>query len=125
MSHPHILTVEDVTVDISMLYEVAGEDYVCIAEMVRIFLKTVPATLKKMETSFEEMDLEGLFKSAHYSKSSLSIIKIAGALDDAKKIEELAKLKSNVNEVPMLLESLERKVSLAEKVLRERFQSFL
>lgn len=125
MTNPHILNIDDISVDISFLYEVAGNDVDCINAMVETFLKTFPVTISKMEQSLEQKDYEGLYKAAHHSKSSLSVVKISGAFETAEKLEKLARTKSEVDQYPILLSSLKNKYLLSEKVLLEKFGSIV
>lgn len=121
VSNPHLITMGDVTVDISMLYEIAGNDEDYIHTMVSTFLENMPVTIEKIEFSLRDRDYDTLFKSAHYAKSSLSVIKINSMFEWVERIEQLAKNKMDLGELPVLVNQVVKKYMQAEKLLLQKF----
>lgn len=122
-SNPHLITVGDITVDISMLYEIAGNDQEYINTMIFTFLENMPATIEKIEFNMRDGDYDSLFRSAHYAKSSLSVIKINNMLEWVEKIEHMAKYKVDLAELPVIVNQVVRKYMQAEKLLMQKFGS--
>lgn len=120
-SNPHVFTKEGVAVDVSMLYEVAGDDIAYINTMVSTFLENMPPAINKIETAFAEGDHDSLYKAAHYAKSSFSVIKISDVFTYVQDIERVAKQKLDLNTLPPLIKYVKEKFAIAEKVLLERF----
>lgn len=77
----YILRNEDVAVDISMLYDVSGNDESYVRTMVQTFLKHMPNYLQAIESSLRKEDWDNVFKTAHFAKSSLSVIRVIEMYD--------------------------------------------
>jgi CheY-like chemotaxis protein len=122
VNNHHILIKNDVAVDISMLYDVAANDEVYVQLMVSTFLENMPVTIATIEQSFKEKNYENLYQTAHYAKSSLSIVKINEMLEWAQKIEAAAKYKSDVELLPALIEKVKTRFSVAQQLLSAKFQ---
>lgn len=119
--NPNILSNHDVAVDISMLYEIAGNDEPYISTMIHTFLENMPVTINKIETAYLNKDYENLYRSAHYAKSSLSVIKIADMYEWVTKIEYNAKHMVDLGSFPLLIEQIKQKFGIVEGILNEKF----
>jgi HPt (histidine-containing phosphotransfer) domain-containing protein len=120
-SNSHLLVSNDVTVDISMLYDVAGNDEACIKMMADTFLQTVPVYVKNINESFGKEDYEGLYQSAHKTKSTLSIVKINNMLEWVKEIEQYAKQSTKSEALAELVQKVTNRFSIAMQLLKEKF----
>lgn len=120
-TNPYILSTSNVAVDIGMLYEIAGDDSAYINTMITTFLENMPKTLAKIEADLAAEDWDNLYRSAHYAKSSLSVIKISDTIDWVQKIEERAKAKHDVETIPALLNRLKENYAIGEKLLLQKF----
>ncbi|HEX8278140.1 MAG TPA: response regulator [Segetibacter sp.] len=120
-NNPYILGNKNVVVDVSMLYDISGNDEGYICTMVHTFLENMPLTLKRIDDSLAAGDWENLFKSAHYAKSSLSVIKIGDMFEWVVEVEGSAKKKTNLDALPDLVKKIKEKFTLAEQVLVEKF----
>lgn len=120
-NNPYVLGDKDVAVDVSMLYDISGDDESYIQTMVHTFLENMPGTIKRIEQSFIDKDWENLYKAAHYAKSSLSIIKINEMYDRVVAIEGIAKNKTDFSALPELVEKTKEKFSQAQQVLTRKF----
>lgn len=118
---PNTLSSGKVTVDISMLYEISGDDKSYIGLMVHTFVENMPETVRKMENYLQQKDYDNLYKMAHYAKSSLSVIKVSDARELVEKIELLAKQRKDVETIPLLLREVKEKTEEAEQLLLVEF----
>lgn len=112
---------ENISVDISILYEVSGNDKSFVYKTVNTFLKNMPQTLHKIQQSVDNLDWENVYISAHSAKSSLSVIKADDLLDWMIMLEEDARNKINLDNVPDLVKKIKEKYLFAEEILNERF----
>ena len=113
----HILTNQQVSVDVTMLYEISGDDEIYIGLMIQTFLQNMPGTLKNIDESLLNKDWEGLYKAAHYAKSSLSVIRVSGMFEAVLAVEERAKKRIELDTLPMLVMQIKQCFLLAEEVL--------
>lgn len=120
-NNPYILGNKNVAVDLTMLYDVSDNDESYILTMIQTFLENMPQTIYKIENSLQEKDWDALFKSAHYAKSSLSVIKISDMLDWASQVEVNARKRTNLETLPELVADIKARFNLAEQVLIEKF----
>jgi CheY-like chemotaxis protein len=121
-ANPYILNKEGVVVDISMLYEVASDDESYIQLMINTFIENMPTTIDRIDKSYNESDFEELYRAAHYAKSSLSVIKINEMLEWVQKIEASAKLKTNLEILPELIEKVQTRFAVARQLLQSRIE---
>ncbi len=79
-------------VDVSFLYDVAGNDTKYIYDVVNLFLNNVPDGLNRLDSLIAEgKDYSAIQKQAHGLKSSAGIIKIRGMYDSLVAIEAAAR----------------------------------
>lgn len=115
-------TNDNVSVDLSLLYDVSGDDEGYISMMLQTFLENMPVTLDKLAQNLQERDWEGVYKLAHYAKSSLSVIKVKEMMDAVMMIEEKAKKRIDLDEVPALAEKAFAAFKLAKEVLLKKIE---
>ncbi|MCW3112046.1 MAG: multi-sensor hybrid histidine kinase [Segetibacter sp.] len=119
--NPHILVSRNISVDLSMLYDISGEDEAYICVMVQTFLENMPNTLKKIDQCLSDENWDGLFQAAHYAKSTLSVIKVSEMFDAVLAIELSAKNKINLQTLPALVQKLNDGFVIAEELLSKKF----
>jgi len=91
---------ENPIVDFEFLYEISEKDPVYITDVIDIFLNTMPDGLKKLKTLIElTEDWEGIYKQAHFLKSSVSVVRVRDMFNDLNQIEMLAKNKNGKEEI--------------------------
>lgn len=117
----YIIENESVSIDVSMLYRVSGNDAKFIHSTIHIFLKNMFETINKIEHSLKAQNWEDVSKYAHLAKSSLSIIKIKEMIDWVTQIELNARIQTNLNIISELIEKVKEKYLFAEVILNERF----
>ncbi|MDB5192445.1 MAG: luxQ [Segetibacter sp.] len=119
--NPNILSNKEVAVDINMLYEIAGNDKAYIEMMIKTFLENIPGSLNKIEEAATNEDWENTYLAAHYTKSSLSVIKVDDMFDCVFKIEKNARNKVDLQSILPLVKKLKEKFAQAEQLLSSRF----
>jgi CheY-like chemotaxis protein len=86
-------------VDLDMLNELAEGDNEYKATIINMFLESMPETIQKMDTNLADKDWENMYKSAHYAKSSLSVVKVPAMYELAHGMEVKAKQQQNLEEI--------------------------
>lgn len=86
-------------VDLEMLNELAEGDNEYKATIINMFLEGMPETIQKMETNLADKDWENMYKSAHYAKSSLSVVKVPVMYELAHGMEIKAKQQHQLEEI--------------------------
>ncbi len=79
MSFDFLLTENGITVDLSVLKDLVGDDIDSIRSIIELFLTTMPPSIEKMKQYDDQKDWENLFKTAHTVKSSVSVIKVSSS----------------------------------------------
>lgn len=121
-THPFLLTENDVEVDINMLYEVASNDLAYIQLMLKTFINNMPITLQKIKEAAERKDWDEVYKTAHFAKSSLSIIKVEKIFDEMLELEKSAKNRVNLIGINSLIEAIIQNYFTVEKLIKERIE---
>lgn len=114
---PYIYKDHHIVIDIGILYDVSGGDPVFINTMLRTFVQNMPATLENIRQGIALHDWDAVYKAAHHSKSSLSIVKVEKMLQEALEIEKNARKRENLESIPASFARLAEKFNLAEKVI--------
>jgi HPt (histidine-containing phosphotransfer) domain-containing protein len=124
-SSPYALRSGSVCVDLSMVYEISGNDESYIALMVRIFLQNMPATLQRITEGVEKLDWEEVYKAAHFAKSSLSVIRVSPMLELTLIIEDCARKRIGLERLQELAEQVNGAFAVAKNILLEKFNTVL
>ncbi len=100
--------------DLEYLYEISEKDHGYIHEVLRLFMESVPDTLKELEQSVKEgTDFEAMVKQSHFLKSSSYIVKVRNMYDNVTQIELLAKKSIGLAEIKVLLQEVITNFNLA------------
>jgi HPt (histidine-containing phosphotransfer) domain-containing protein len=98
---------ETPTLDLSYLYEVSDNNDNYVAEVINLFLETVPSRLIELEQKVKETDdYHSIMHHAHFLKSSANIIKIKNMHGNLAKIEVLAKQQTGKAEMIDLISEI-------------------
>jgi HPt (histidine-containing phosphotransfer) domain-containing protein len=116
-----IFTNEEVEVDLSMLDTISPGDEEFIKKMVQTFVATMPSTVQKIETYTIEKNWKEVYLSAHFAKSSLSVIKIPKMYNCVLKIELQARNETHLDTIPALVEKAKKLYSSAEELMSQKF----
>ena len=80
-----------ITIDLSFLKTIADDDEEYIHMIIKTFNENMPPVIEKMNRYYKDGDRDNLSKTAHYAKSSLSVIQIKQMFSQALNIETDAK----------------------------------
>ena len=118
----HQLSDGEVVIDLSYLDELASSDNAYIKTMITLFIESMPLTLDKLEQYNNKGDWENLFKTAHYAKSSLSVIQIKKLYDLASQIENTARLNKDFSTNEIIIAKMKSIYAKAEKLFHKELQ---
>jgi len=113
-----------VTIDMSALQDVAGDDISAIKPILELFLTNIADITAKMKGFYRERDWENLYKAAHSAKSSVSVIQVDDLYQLYNAIEVRAKNRVEPDTIKALLESVESKYKKSEALLKKVINSF-
>ncbi len=105
-------------VDFSYLQELSGNDPGYISEVLNLFLGTMPDGLAQLGRLVRGgTDYDGIYRQAHFLKSSVSVVRVRDMFDNLGKLETLGKNNAPLNDMLAVLEVLEQTYSEAHPVL--------
>jgi CheY-like chemotaxis protein len=105
-------------VDFSYLHELSGNDTAYITEVINLFLGTMPEGLAQLARQVRETeDYDGIYRQAHFLKSSVSIIRVRDMFANLTKLEALAKARATREQMLPVLEELETTYAAAHPLL--------
>lgn len=90
--------------DLDMLNELAEGDNDYKITIINMFLETMPETMQKMEEYLGASDWENFYKTAHYAKSSLSVVKVPEMHKLAQAMERNGRQLSSLETIPGMLD---------------------
>lgn len=117
----NVIYTDGITIDLCILYDLAGDDELYLRNIVKTFLLNMPETIAKIKKAYEQQDWEAILKTTHFSKSSLSIINVRELLDAIKKIEYHCKHSPGGTKIGELIQYLEATYARAESLITEHF----
>ena len=117
-----VLKTEHTIVDLSMIYEICGDDKELTAKMITVFVTSIAGTVEKLNLFFEQKDWQNLYKTAHSAKSSLSIVRIPELFDWILTIEQSAKAEKNLHLISDLIPKTTSTYLQVESLLKESFE---
>jgi HPt (histidine-containing phosphotransfer) domain-containing protein len=107
--------------DLTNLNEMLGGDQKAIFQMIKIFLQATPESLNELNKCYQKDDSDGVSKLAHKLKSSVDIFCINDIKQDIRRLENNTRDNINKDEVPDLVEKINRVLNSAiEQVKEER-----
>lgn len=95
-----------------------GNDKEVKEKLIEIFLKTAPEILKTINDSFKKNDFKTMSFYAHKFKSSIDIFNINDLKSDIRDLEKFGKEEIKLDEIPALLEKLNRIIPLVVEQIR-------
>ena len=115
-------TVSTVAVDLEMLNELAEGDNEYKTTIINMFLESMPESIQKMEDDLAAENWENFYKSAHYAKSSLSVVRVPDMHTLANNMEVNAKKLEKLETIPPSLQLFKKYFELAKDVLHEEIK---
>ncbi len=124
MSFDFLLTENGITVDLSVLKDLVGDDIDSIRSIIELFLTTMPPSIEKMKQYDDQQDWENLFKTAHTVKSSVSVIKVDELYDAVVGVESKAENRIELDSIRPMIEFIALKYAIAERLLKKELQRY-
>lgn len=118
----HIIKADGLTLDTSVLYNLGGTDASYLKLVVQTFLDSMSGVMTKLNNAFAAKDYDTIMKTAHFAKSSLSVVKIVELFDIMMQLELQCKTKTDLETIGSKLEWLNATYPKAEKILRRIFE---
>ena len=109
-------------VDLTMLNELSESDSEYKKTIIQMFLDSMPETIQQIEEAFAAKDYDTLAKSAHYAKSSLSVINVEALRTLVARIEMNCKKNEHLDELENLVKRVKIKYDLVVKVLLDEMK---
>jgi CheY-like chemotaxis protein len=109
--------------DLVMLNELSEGDTEYKSTIINMFLESIPDTIRQMEQHVAGQDWNALYKSAHYAKSSLSVIKVADMYQLAHSIETSAKQQSQLETIPASLKLFSKNFDAVRDLLLKELEN--
>lgn len=108
--------------NLDKLREMAGNDQDFIQKMVDMFLTQAPDMLAKISEHLNNEDYKKLRDIAHKMKPSLDFMGISSLHAEIRKIEKYAEARSNLSELPGLVQLLKQTTETVCDQLRQEFK---
>lgn len=100
--------------DLSYLYELAGNDPKYIYDVIEIFLDNTPEGMVKLDELIRNTDdFDAIYKQAHFLKSSVSIVKVRDMFEKLNQIESIARGEKDKDAIILLLDEIQATFSEA------------
>lgn len=109
-------------IDLDLLNELSVGDQEYKNTIIQMFLESMPENIQKMTDYFAEHDLENLYKSAHYAKSSLTVVKVPEMHKLAHAVEINARLGRNLETIEPTLNLIKKNFELVREALLKEIQ---
>ncbi len=113
---------EEKLFNLDIIHQIVGGDKESFIEMIKIFLDTLPAALKKIRVNIENQNWEEVAKIAHSAKSNIDMLEIKSSFYKIKEIEALAKERKNTEKIPELLKKIETEMNTVFEELRQEIK---
>ncbi len=106
-------------INFTYLLELSGNDSGYIAEVLGLFLGTMPEGLRQLGDLVRDgKDFDGIYKQAHFLKSSVSIVQVRDMYDNLTAIEAMGKLHAPQEEMMPVMISMEETFAKAYPILQ-------
>lgn len=115
---------DTLVVDLTMLNELSETDNEYKKTIINMFLDTMPETLQQLDAAHAAKDWDTLAKSAHYAKSSLSVINVEALRLLMGRIEMNAKKLENLDQLAAMIEDAKAKYARTVEYLQEVLKSY-
>ena len=113
----YIIGDENTTVNLGFLYEIAEQDAAFILLMIDTFIKTNEIIAKEMIVACELKNWNTLQNKAHFTKSSLSVIRVKQMYELAATIEDNCKTGTLLHEISNKVIALTDQFHKAKNIL--------
>jgi CheY-like chemotaxis protein len=115
--------VENPAIDLDMLNELSEGDNEYKTTIINMFLESMPESIKKIEDNLAVNDWENLYKSAHYAKSSLSVVRVPDMYTLANEMELNAKKHQQLESIPAMVNLFKKYFEKVKQALQKEIDS--
>jgi CheY-like chemotaxis protein len=123
-NHENTGSMSNNIIDFSYLQELSGNDSGYIAEVLGLFLGTMPDGLHQLgELVRTGADYDAIYKQAHFLKSSVSVVRVRDMYDNLTTLEALARMHAPASEMLPVMETLETTYAEAHPILMAERES--
>lgn len=102
---------EEKLYDLSILNRISGGDKSFILEMINTFKETAPEYLQKAKSLLAKQSIDSLSKETHRFIPGVSFLGAKDLEYDLMRIEEYTKKSENLDKLPELLKTVDRKIN--------------
>ncbi len=123
-----VITIKPTTSEddyLAHLRKLMNNNHQNMTEMINIFLKQVPDTLKGMEVGIQSADWDKVHFEAHKIKSSIMVIGLNNLQSSVVKINEYSKKGENLYQIPALYSSFKKQVLIEVQKLNKAKEGLL
>ena len=92
--------------DLTTIREISGGDEDFVNTMIALFIETVPANLRELNTSLQNKNWDMVSKMAHKLKSTLDSMGIHSISQDIRIVEQTAKTREFLDNIPALVATI-------------------
>lgn len=107
--------------NLEYLNELADEDEGFVQDMVKYFIDNSLGTTQRMKGYYELKDYVELRNEAHKFSSNLNMMGLTEAIENVEKIEDCAVKSVNLEQVPELINGIEKICKIAVNELKRDF----
>lgn len=112
---------EEKLYDLTTIKEISGGDEEFVNTMVSLFIETVPANLKELNTATQNKNWDMVSKMAHKLKSTLDSMGIHSLGHDIRTVEQTAKTREALEKIPGLVARVNEVVTRCiEQIQKDR-----
>jgi PAS domain S-box-containing protein len=101
--------------NLSYLYEMEDTEYFC--EVLQLFLTTTPVLLEEIKTEAMYENWDSVYQKAHKLKSSVSILQMSDLLELVSRVEQQAKERKELENIPKEVSALLDKFSVIQPLI--------
>ncbi len=105
--------------DFEEIKKFVGDDENALKQMLCIFVDNAPKTLSKLTEYYNCKDYKNLGFYAHKLKTSVDLLNITSLKSEIRKIEHNSQNRTNLHEIPELVEKVRRIIPLVVKSVKQ------
>ncbi|HJU46337.1 MAG TPA: response regulator [Chitinophagaceae bacterium] len=109
----------DTLYDLTTIRSISGGDENFVKKMIDLFIETVPQNVEELNKALAEQDWEQVSKMAHKLKSTLDSMGIASVKQDVRTVEQNAKNKESLKDIPALVGNISTTVAACIEQLKQ------
>lgn len=109
----------DTLYDLSTIRSISGGDEGFVKKMIDLFIETVPQNVEELNKALAEQDWDQVSKMAHKLKSTLDSMGIASVKQDVRTVEQNAKNRESLKDIPALVGNINTIVAACIEQLKQ------